>query len=142
MTLIDYQKCFASSLDEFLAQHHIPRSKVKEHLRYEKIMDVSRVDLGANQFFFFQEGNLRMIYISDKALSNRLWNEFTSTTKSSAHETVRSRAGKTSNQIIYAGHGISASMTHDEVDFLEIYPPCSLKEYLDTVYQEVGAFIR
>jgi hypothetical protein len=110
---------------------------------YEKITDVSRVCLRGNQYFFFRDGKLQIIYISDPVLAKNLWNEF----KSQAYlntpdKTVRSRAGKTSNQVIFAGEGITASISQDNVDFIEIYSPCALQDYLRRIYLEPGPFIR
>ena len=108
-----------------------------------KITDVVRVDLGDNKFVFFKDGVLKMIYISNDALADKLWKEFKNATKESAPErTVRSRAGKTSNQEIFSAQGITASIARDEVDFIEIYPPCSLQDYLDKIYREPHKFIR
>lgn len=84
-----------------------------------------------------------MIYISNDALAQTLWAEFNQLTdRENPEQRVRSRAGKTSNQLIFASQGISVSLTHTEVDFLEIYQPCSLQNYLETIYDEPGKFIR
>jgi len=52
------------------------------------------------------------------------------------------RAGKTSNQLIFPSQGITASVKNDSVDFMEIYPACSLHDYLNDVYKEPALFIR
>jgi hypothetical protein len=94
------------------------------------------------QFFFFQNGTLRVIYISDDVLAKKLWDEFNSSARQVPDETVRSRAGKTSNQLIFAGKGITASINKGVVDFIEIYPPCTLQDYLENIYHEPQRFIR
>lgn len=142
MKLSDYQKYFSLSYDEFIAQNNIRHNQVHEHLRYEKITDAIRVDVIDYQHFFFQRGSLKMIYISDDALAKAIWDEFISSALELPEDTVRSRAGKTSNQVIFAGHGITASVNKGEVDFIEIYPPCSLQDYLENIYQQPQPFIR
>jgi hypothetical protein len=76
-------------------------------------------------------------------VTKKIWNEFKSISNSDiAEKTVRSRAGKTSHQLIFATQGITVSLTNDDVDFIEIYAPCSLQEYLEKTYREVQPFIR
>jgi hypothetical protein len=129
--------------DQFLEQNNILRDQVNENVCYEKIADVTRVDLPNNQFFFFKDGKLEIIYISDDVVTKKIWNEFKRILNSEAAEkTVRSRAGKTSNQLIFATQGVTVSLTNDDVDFIEIYTPCSLHEYLEKIYREVQPFIR
>jgi hypothetical protein len=143
MELNDYKKCFNLSYDQFIAENKIDSGHVHENVRYEKITDVTRVDLPDDLYFFFKDGKLKMIYTSNDVVAKKLWNEFSSFTNiKSPEKTVRSRAGKTSNQIIFANQGIAASVTQDEIDFIEVYPPCSLQEYLENIYREPPLFIR
>lgn len=142
MNLSDYQKYFRLSYDQFIAQNNIQHNQVHEHLRYEKVTDATRVDVPGCQYFFFQQGTLKVIYISDDALAKTIWDAFKNSTSILPDDTVRSRAGKTSNQVIFAGQGITASVSKGEVDFIEIYSPCSLQDYLENIYQEPQPFIR
>jgi hypothetical protein len=144
MPLNDYKQSFLLSYDQFIVRHKVPIGQIHENVRYEKIEGVTRLDLPENQFFFFLDGKLKIIYISNSPLSKEIWTEFNSTTKTKSPEkTVRSRSGKTSQQVIFAGQGITASLANDDdVDFIEIYPPCSLDDYLKNVYREVQPFIR
>lgn len=142
MQLSDYKKSLDLSYDQFITQNKIPHSRINNNVSYEKIKDVSRVDLSDDQFFFFKAGKLRMIYISDEAVVKKIWAEFNSTKINAPEKTVRSRAGKTSNQLIFARQGITVSMDNDNVDFIEIYPPCSPDDYLENIYREVRPFIR
>ena len=143
MKLDDYRKCFDLHRDQFIALHNIPGDKLHENVRYEKIADVTRVDLGNNQYFFFNGGQLKMIYISDETLTKEIWREFENLTNTNTPEKIaRSRAGKTSNQLIFAGQGFSASIHKDNVDFIEIYSACPLQHYLKNIYEEPQPFIR
>ena len=143
MELSTYKKYFALSYDQFVELNKSHISKIVEDVRYEKINDVTRVDLPDNQFFFFNDGLLKMIYISGETVVNKVWNEFKSTADVSVPEKrVRSRAGKTSNQLIFAAKGFTVSITHNDVNFIELYPPCSLEDYLEKIYIEPGPFIR
>ncbi|MFD1002720.1 hypothetical protein ACFQ21_25570 [Ohtaekwangia kribbensis] len=142
MNIGDYQTCFSLSYDQFIAQHNIPIDRIHENVRYEKVTNACRVDMRNRQFFFFQNGTLRVIYISDDVLAKKLWDEFNSSARQVPDETVRSRAGKTSNQLIFAGKGITASINKGVVDFIEIYPPCTQQDYLENIYHEPQRFIR
>ena len=143
MELQDYRECFNLSYEQFVATNNIDSSQIDENVSYQKIADVSRINLPDNQFFYFHDGKLKMIYISGEALVNKIWSEFKLSTNTDAPEkTGRSRGGKMSNQVIFAALGFTASIARDEVDFIEIYPLCTLQDYLDNVYREPPKFIR
>jgi hypothetical protein len=143
MELSNCKRWFTLSYDEFIAENKIDISQVHEDVRYEKITGVVRVDLSNERYFFFKDGTLKLIYISNDVVIERLWRAFKNSLDNNTPEkTVRSRAGKTSNQLIFASQGITASLKDTSVDFIEIYPPCSLQDYLDNVYSEPGLFIR
>ncbi|MBT1705129.1 hypothetical protein [Chryseosolibacter indicus] len=141
MGLNDYQDYFTLSYDQFITENDVQSSQIHKDVSYEKITSVTRVSLGDGKNFYFKEGKLKLIYISRDTLTKKLWNEFKSITNTS-EKRVRSRAGKTANQLIFAAHGITASVTKDEVNFIEIYPPCSLEYYLENIYKEPRPFIR
>ncbi|RAW00580.1 hypothetical protein [Pseudochryseolinea flava] len=143
MKLEDYKKCFAQHYTEFVLKHRIGDDQVTENVAYEKIKNVLRVDLGEGQFFYFKEGRLQMIYISNETVIKKLWEEFKRGEDiDNPDQTLRSRAGKTSNQLVFPSRGIAASVTHDEVDFMELYPPCTMEDYLENIYREFQPFIR
>jgi hypothetical protein len=143
MELSNYKKWLTFSYSEFLTENKFRIIRIEEDLRYEKIAGVIRVEMSENEYFFFKDGALKIVYISNDDLADRLWHEFQNSLSADTPEkTVRSRAGKTSRQLIFASQGITASLTNNSVDFIEIYPPCSLQGYLDTVYKEPGLFIR
>jgi hypothetical protein len=143
MELSNYKRWFSLPYDEFNAENKIDTKQIHEDVRYEKITGAIRVDVSNDEFFFFRHGTLRIIYISNDVMADKLWCEFRNSFDTCTPEkTVRSRAGKTSNQLIFASQGFTASLNGDGVDFIEIYPACSLKDYLDEVYKEPGLFIR
>lgn len=143
MTLSEYRKCFNLSLEEFIARYEIKESQIEDNVEYQKIEGVTRIEVLENEYFFFQGEKLKIVYISDEQIAQNTWVAFKASTKADASEkTVRSRAGKTSNQEIFASKGFAASIKRDEVDFVEVFEPCSLREYLENVYEEVGKFIR
>lgn len=143
MKLTKYKKWFTLNYDEFMAAYSSDDTEVEENVRYEKIVPVTRVTGPDGEFCFFSNGILRMIYISGDTLMENIWHEFQNSRDARAEEKiVRSRAGKKANQYLFASQGFAASITGDNVDFVEIYPPCSLEQYLDEVYNEPGPFIR
>ncbi|HEY3404398.1 MAG TPA: hypothetical protein VGK59_13500 [Ohtaekwangia sp.] len=143
MNLSDFQKYFALRYDQFITQNNVNISQISENVRYEKLERVCRIDLPDNQYFFYKNDKLQLIYISDEVLAKEIWGDFQSTMHSKTPEkTVRSRAGKTSNQIIFAEQGISASVSNKGVDFIEIFSPQSIQNYLENIYREPQLFIR
>lgn len=143
MNLDQYRKCFNATEEQFIALHDVEESCINTNRAYEKIADVTCIALGDDQYFFFKDGRLKLIYISDETITKKIWDEFNSVPdKPEPEEIVRSRAGKTSNQKVFASHGITASITRGEVDFLELYPSCTVQDYLDNIYREPPAFIR
>ena len=143
MALDDYKQDFSLSYSQFIMKNNVDSSQIDENLRYEKLINVTRVNLPHSQYFYFKDGKLQIIYLSDDKMVKKLWSEFKSISgASTAEKTVRSRAGKTSNQLIFATLGITVSITQDDVHFIEMYPPCSLEYYIEHIYQEPGPFIR
>lgn len=57
MKLDQYRRSFELSLKEFVTVNKISSNRIHEHLRYEKITDVTRVDNADGEFFFFKDGN-------------------------------------------------------------------------------------
>jgi len=143
MELSGYKRCFSSSYDQFIVGNNVEANHIAQHVKYEKLVDVTRVDVSESEFFFFKEGALQIIYISNGIVASKLWRECKDLFDVDEPEKrVRSRAGKTSNQLIFAHQGVTVSMSQSDIDFIEIYPSCSLQEYLDGVYREPGLFIR
>lgn len=142
MKLEVYRQYFSMSYTQFLAEHNMPDSQVHENVGYEKLVNVTRVSLPEGPNLYFKGDRLLLIYVSEDTLADRLWSEFKSIANAAEPETVRSRAGKTSNQLIFASQGVTVSITKDVVHFIEIYPACSLEYYLEHIYEEPGPFIR
>ncbi|MFP4431870.1 MAG: hypothetical protein ACLFPV_11520 [Spirochaetaceae bacterium] len=53
-----------------------------------------------------------------------------------------SRAGKQAEVLLYANKGIAFSCRGESLHFLEVFGPCTQKEYEDRYYRPPGAFIR
>lgn len=137
-----YQKCLQLSYQEFISKPDTGDIQINKNVGYEKITEATHVSTGS-QHFYYKDDVLKIIYVSDERLTALLWEELKKTIDVTAPDkTVRSRAGKTSNQLIFAGHGVTVSVTKGEANFIEIYPPCSLDEYLEQIYVEPGPFIR
>jgi len=144
MTLGEYRSNFSLTWHQFIAHHNVQPNQILEDVRYEKIIPATRVQLSSkDEYFFFRDNELMLIYISDSALTQQLWAEFKEAGNAGMPaERLRSRAGKTSNQNIFPEQGFTVSMHHDEVDFIEIYAPQSLDEYVANIYREPGLFKR
>lgn len=143
MELRDYLKLFSLNYDAFVKTRSVRTDQVHTPVRYEKLTNVTRIDGLKNEAFFFKDGMLRIIYISNELLTAKLWKAFQQSADIARPEQrVRSRAGKTSNQLIFASRGLTASITGKEVDFIELYAPCTVQEYLEHIYDEPGLFIR
>lgn len=143
MTLNDYQQQLLVDVDEFINRNRIPESQIAKHVQYEKLQDVTCINLEDGLWYYFDHGKLQLIYASNEVLARTLWDEFQTRVGSiSPEKIVGSRAGKTSNQLVFASHGFAASITKDEVHFIEMFPPCTVEYYLNHIYQEPRPFIR
>ncbi len=143
MNLQEYRQSFNTEYHEFIRINNVAANQIHENLRYEKLINVTRIDLPDNRLFFFRDGRLQIIYISGEESVSELWNEIKHSVNIDMPENmVRSRAGKTANQLIFASNGFTASVNKNEVHFIEIYPPCSVDQYMDSIYEEPSPFIR
>jgi hypothetical protein len=143
MTWNDYKRCLTLRYDQFIAEHQIREDQIDKDVRYEKITGVDRVQLGDGQYFYFKGEELKLIYLSAGKVASKLWEEFKNSAGTGTSKTVvRSRAGKTSNQIVFSEQGITASVQGNDVDFIEIYTPQSLEDYRARIYREPKPFIR
>ncbi|HPH96227.1 MAG TPA: hypothetical protein PKW33_06580 [Anaerolineaceae bacterium] len=55
---------------------------------------------------------------------------------------LTSRAGKQSTLYVYPAQGVALSTRDGAVEFLEIFAPLTLKDYLTRFYRKPGPFIR
>ena len=55
---------------------------------------------------------------------------------------LRSRAGKRANLLVFAEQGIACSSLNEGLDFLEVFPPRTQREYEARIYLDPGPFIR
>ncbi len=53
-----------------------------------------------------------------------------------------SRAGKRAGLLLYASQGIAFSSEGDELDFLEVFVPCTRREYEHRYYRSPPPFVR
>lgn len=55
---------------------------------------------------------------------------------------LRSRAGKRANLLVFAYQGIACSVSGNQLDYLEVFRPCTFKQYQANIYLDPGPFIR
>jgi hypothetical protein len=55
---------------------------------------------------------------------------------------LRSRSGKRAQLLVYPGAGIAFSTQGEEIDFLEVFGPCTRREYETRYYEPPAPFIR
>jgi hypothetical protein len=112
-----------------------PGASVAEDVAYERARGVDRVST-PDAHFFFDGDRLRVVYISDASFGDvpakPLVDEL------GPGEVLRSRSGKHSNLHVWPDRGLAASVDEDEerLEFVEVFPPMSLDEYLDGIYEE------
>ncbi len=106
-----------------------------------KCMEVTRITLGDNQYFFFKNGRLKLIYISDEDVDKKDLERIQSGNQRHLCSQKRPYVPvlvKLLIRKVFASQGVTASITQGEVDFIEIYPACSLQEYHENIYREPG----
>jgi hypothetical protein len=111
---------------------------------YEKLVPLDRYgEKGQpNAYFFFRGKQLVMVYSGVDAYLAKLSMPAIEKELGPAEKVVRSRQGKTANMHLYPSKGFACSEDHDEIGFVEIFPPMSLKDYLAEIYEDVGPFIK
>ncbi len=117
---------------------------VAADVAYEKLTGVSRVSNGDvfPGHFFLRGDEVVMVYVGDPDFLSGLSEAEIEKELGGQGEILRSRAGKTSNQHVYADKGVAFSETDGKLDFLEIFAPMSLDDYKAKIYEDVGPFVR
>jgi hypothetical protein len=112
-----------------------PGATVAEDVAYERVQGVDRVST-PEAHFFFDGDRLRVVYISDASFGDvpaaPLVDEL------GRGEVLRSRSGKHSTMHAWPERGLAASVDEEEgrLEFVEVFPPMSLDEYLAGIYEE------
>lgn len=55
---------------------------------------------------------------------------------------LRSRAGKRAHLLVFARQGIACSVSGEQLDYLEVFRPCTQQEYRAHIHLDPGPFIR
>ncbi len=120
-------------------------AKIDPNVAYQKIKPVERISNPERWpgLFYFRGEKLMMIYVSgpSKAFLDGMDAKQIGAELGPGHP-LPSRAGKTSNQHVYPEKGFAFSEENGKIDFFEIFPPMTLAQYLDGVYQPVGRFVK
>ncbi len=137
--LLKYRRYDYSSLIE---EFGIRDSEIDKNVSYIKLQGLSRVQKPDTLpgFFYFDGDRLAMIYISDEDRLKNMSFEKIKSDYGSGHR-LSSRAGKTSNLMVYPEKGFAVSVTHGEIDFIEIFPSTTLDDYKSRIHKDV-VFIR
>lgn len=122
---------------------------VEGDVSYQKLKSVERLGRakGARTpafpgYFYLRGESLTLVYIGDDAFLSSLTPEAIRKELGGEGTRLASRAGKRANQFVYPKEGFAYSETAGALDFVEIFPPMTLQAYHDTIYEEVGPFIR
>ena len=112
-----------------------PGATVAEDVAYERVRGVDRVST-PDAHFFFDGDRLRVVYVSDASFGDVAAKPLVD--ELGPGEVMRSRSGKHSNLRVWPDRGLAASVDEDEErpEFVEVFPPMSLGEYLDGIYEE------
>lgn len=85
---------------------------------------------------------VEMVYIPHgSALADTTVKELRSALKGKS-KSLRSRAGKEFDHMVYPADGVAFSCEDDELRFVEVFPPRPLEAYLDEIYRDPGPFTR
>jgi hypothetical protein len=113
----------------------MPGATVADDVAYERVRGVDRVST-PEAHFFFDGDRLRVVYVSDASFGDvpaaPLLDEL------GRGEVMRSRAGKHSTMHVWPERGLAASVDEEDgrLEFVEVFEPMSLEEYLDGIYEE------
>jgi hypothetical protein len=137
--LLNYRKYDYPSL---VKEFEINDSEIDKEVGYIKLKGLSRVHKEdvLPGYFYFEGDKLVMIYINDESRLGNISFKKITTDYGNGHR-LSSRAGKTSNLYVYPENGFAASVTHGQIDFIEIFPSTTLDDYKTRIHEEV-VFIR
>ena len=117
---------------------------IADDVAYEKLARVSRV--GNSEvwpgWFFFRGDQLLMVYVGDDKFLAHLTAQGIREELGGDGDPLRSRAGKTARQHVYASRGFAYAEDHGTVVYVEVFPPTTRDDYLARIYQPVGPFLR
>jgi len=133
--LLKYRKYDYPSL---VKEFGIKDSEIEKGVSYIKLQGVTRIYRPDTLpgYFYFDGDKLVMIYINDeKRLGNISFNKITSD-YGQGHR-LSSRAGKTSNLYVYPEKGFAVSVTHGQIDFIELFPSTTLDDYKSRIHKEI-----
>lgn len=133
------------SLSEMKERQYITDDDIITNFTYQGLNGVTRV---YNTEFFpglilFQNDKVVLIYTSDAELiANISVDELIKEYGDKDENSLRSRAGKKSNLMVYPEVGFALSVGGGEVEFIELFQPTTMEQYKNEIYQEPGPFIR
>lgn len=117
---------------------------VDEDRAYERLKGVAHVQNPAVHpgHFYFRGDKLVMVYISDHKFLSHLSLAAVEKELGKPAKDLRSRAGKTARHYVWPEKGFALSVDGDAVDFVEVFPATTLQGYLDSIYEDPGAFTK
>jgi len=119
-------------------------TKVK-NVKYEGLQNLTRISLNNDNtkyFFFNKIDKLVIIYINNKDELSKLSTKKIIKLYGQPDKILRSRVGKHANHYVYSQKGFAYSVMDKKIEFFEVFPNCSLKEYKKNIYIEPSKFIR
>ncbi len=111
--------------------------------QYGQMQDV--ISLESTKVFpgvlYVKDGEVRLVRVDNHglqgvtrtALCSKMGDDFVR---------LPSRAGKRAGLLLYASQGVAFSCQGEELDFLEVFGPCTQREYEDRYYRRPAAFLR
>ncbi len=139
-----YQGILFLKRNDFIEKYKIAESSISWNVSYEKLTGLNRIAQPEtiNGYFYFRDDAPMLIYISAGQVADGIWNAFKNKAAAflAAGVPMRSRSGKTANHIVFANQGLAISLDHNEVRFIELFPPRPLDKYLSDIYKEPPLF--
>lgn len=138
-----------SALADLLALRGLGRDAVRARLggedavpdvAYERLAGVDRLSTSAGHFFFRGEQQV-MLYVPAAALADIAPGELEAELGEPAAR-MRSRAGGDSEFRVYPQRGVAFSTDGRVVEILEIFPPTTLEDYVERIWNDPGVFYR
>lgn len=131
------------SKDAAVARFKIEPGDIEKGVEYGKLkkLELLNNDETEPTELYFRGGKLRLAYVGRTALADGNKAALFEALGETEHK-LRSGAGKGATLYVYPEKGVAFSATGQRLDFLEVFPPCSFKDYESEVYEEPPRFIR
>ena len=92
--------------------------------------------------FFQDPSKALLVYVGDRQQLPTVGRSGVEAELGPPEAVLACRAGKDYAQWVFPANGVAVAVSADDLAFVEVFPPLTLKEYMQTLYEDPGPFMR